>query len=106
MFSINICKCTLDEDFEILAFTLLNTCSDFQEFLLIGNYNDFIEKHYGAVRKLYHCANDEFNFKCESTETRIREERDIKTNELYHTVYRGIQWVGLFHEQIGNNIHK
>ena len=94
----------VDDDFETRRFIVLNPFPDKKEFMSIDNYNmEFMLKNYDIAQEVYNISFDKdlLSYKGMYAYNALFNDDNIKKNEIYHTLYEVIQWIGRFQEEIG-----
>ena len=92
----------LHENFEIWLSMNMNIFPDKEESTLIDSYNRaFMLEYYGLAKRVFNIAHDEEPLMYEGTNINnvMLRDADIKKEEIFHTLYAVIEWIGGFQEK-------
>ena len=104
---IDIRNPNVDEDIEIYIFTLINTISDNVNVLdIIFEFEDVEDITVNMIKRLYYKAFNEEDLYYEEVNIESAVLNDtLNVSELKWAFHRILDWIGWFHEPIGNNIY-
>ena len=104
---IDIRNPNVDEDIEIYIFTLINTISDNVNVLdIIFEFEDVEDITVNMIKRLYYKAFSEEDLYYEEVNIESAVLNDtLNVSELKWAFHRILDWIGWFHEPIGNNIY-
>ena len=104
---IDIRNPNVDEDKEIYIFTLINKISDNVNVLdIIFDFEDVEDITVNMIKRLYYKAFNEEDLYYEEVNIESAVLNDtLNVSELKWAFHRILDWIGWFHEPIGNNIY-
>ena len=104
---IDIRNPNVDEDIEIYIFTLINKISDNVNVLdIIFDFEDVEDITVNMIKRLYYKAFNEEDLYYEEVNIESAVLNDtLNVSELKWAFHRILDWIGWFHEPIGNNIY-
>ena len=104
---IDIRNPNVDEDIEIYIFTLINKISDNVNVLdIIFDFEDVEYITVNMIKRLYYKAFNEEDLYYEEVNIESAVLNDtLNVSELKWAFHRILDWIGWFHEPIGNNIY-